>query len=107
MPPIQVATNLVIIPLSRLVGLSYGTVLGLVMRDRGGCPSTFDIAHAERQLQHLPAATAAAAVVVSEAITPSRPEGLAARRRFHCRLLPLHLAYKAGPSATYDVTAYL
>ena len=31
------------------------------------------------QLQHLPAATAgaAAAVVVKEAITPSRPEGLA------------------------------
>jgi hypothetical protein len=84
------------------VGVQYGTVLSLVIRDRGRLSA--GSARAERQLQHLPAATAAAAVVVR----PSR------RRVLKClQALPLqalHLAlrilYEAGPSATYDVPAW-
>ena len=56
-------------------------------------------ARAERQLQHLPAATAAVAVVVR----PSRRRVLKALQALP--LQALHLAYEAGPSATYDVSA--
>ena len=57
-------------------------------------------ARAERQLQHLPAATAAAAVVVR----PSRRRVLKALQALP--LQALHLAYEAGPFATYDVPAW-
>ena len=57
-------------------------------------------ARAERQLQHLPAATAAAAVVVR----PSRRRVLKALQALP--LQALHLACEAGPSTTYDVTAW-
>ena len=52
---------------------------------------------AERQLQHLPAATAAAAVEVR----PSRRRVLKALQALP--LQALHLAYETGPFATYDV----
>ena len=77
---------------------AYGTVLGLVIRDRVEVVSA---ARAERQLQHLPAATAAAAVVVR----PSRRRVLKALQALPLALQALHLAYEAGPSATYDVPA--
>ena len=50
--------------------------------------------------QHLPAATAAAA----EVVRPSRHRVLKALQGLP--LQALHLAYKAGPSATYDVPAW-
>ena len=53
----------------------------------------------ERQLQHLPAATAATAVVAR----PSRRRVLIALQALP--LQALHLAYEAGPCATYDVHA--
>jgi hypothetical protein len=56
-------------------------------------------ARAERQLQHLPAATAAAAVVVR----PSRRRVLKALQALPLQVL--HLACEASPSATYGVTA--
>jgi hypothetical protein len=56
---------------------------------------------AVRQLQHLPAATAAAAVVVR----PSHRRVLKAL--LSLPLQALHLAYESGPSATYDVPAWL
>jgi hypothetical protein len=71
-------------------------VLRLVIRDRGGLS-----ARAERQLQHLPAATAAAAVVVR----PSRRRVLKASQALP--LQAVHLAYEVGPSATYDVPGWL
>jgi hypothetical protein len=67
------------------------------MRDRGGCHVS---TRAERQLQHLPAATTAAAVVVR----PSRRRVLKALQALP--LQALHLAYEAGPSATFDVPAW-
>ena len=57
-------------------------------------------ARAERQLQHLPAATAAAAVVVR----PSRRRVLKALQALPLQVL--HLACEAGPFATHDVTAW-
>ena len=75
---------------------AYGTVLGLVIRDRGGCQHV----GAARQLQHLPAATAAAAVVMR----PSRRRVLKALQALPLQVL--HLACEAGPSATYAVTAW-
>ena len=95
--------------LSRLVGVLYGVcmygrqslrfeiAIGHTIRDRGW--SWRLSARAERQLQHLPAATAAAAVVVR----PSRHRVLKALQALP--LQALHLAYEAGPSATYDVPA--
>ena len=55
---------------------------------------------AERQLQHLPAATAAATVVVRS----SRRRVLKALQALP--LQALHLAYETGPFATYDVPAW-
>ena len=57
-------------------------------------------ARAERQLQHLPAATAAAVVVVR----PSRRRVLKALQALP--LQALHLAYEAGPFAMYDAPAW-
>ena len=57
-------------------------------------------ARAERQLQHRPAATAAAAVVVR----PSRRRVLKALQALP--LQALHLTYEAGPSVTYGVPAW-
>jgi hypothetical protein len=54
----------------------------------------------ERQLQHLPAATAAAAVVMR----PSRRRILKALQALPLQVL--HLACETGPFATYDVTAW-
>ena len=70
-------------------------MLGLDIRDRGMLSE-----RAERQLQHLPAAIAAAAVVVR----PSRRRVLKALQALPLQVL--HLACEAGPSATHDVTAW-
>ena len=68
----------------------------MVIRDRARLS-----ARAERQLQHLPAATGAAAVVV---VRPSRRRVLKALQALP--LQALHLAYEADPFATYDVPAW-
>jgi hypothetical protein len=59
----------------------------------------------KRQLQHLPTATAAAAVVVRPSRRRVHPEGLAKALQA-LPLQALHLAYEPGPSATYDVPAW-
>ena len=99
--------------LSRLVGVLYGVcmygrqslrfeiAIGHTIRDRGW--SWRLSARAERQLQHLPAATAAAAVVVRPSRHRVLNKGLACRR-CHSKLF-IHLAYEAGPSATNVVPA--
>ena len=68
-------------------------MLSLVIRDRAaaGC---------QHVLQHLPAATAAAAVVVR----PSRRRVLKALQALPLQVL--YLACEAGPFATYDVSAW-
>ena len=54
------------------------------------------------QLHHLPAATAAAVVVVTgEAFTPSRPKGLARCRRCHCKLFTSLQHYNACNNTCY------
>ena len=75
---------------------AHGTVIGLVIRDRGGCQY---VLKGSSSTYHLPAATAAAAVVMR----PSRRRVLKALQALP--LQALHLACEAGPSATYDVTA--
>ena len=71
----------------RIAGVP-GSVLSLLIRDRGGWRLS---ERAERQLQHLPAATAATAVVVR----PSRRRVLKALVAA-LPLQALHLAYEAG-----------
>ena len=74
-------------------------MLGLVIRDRGGSQHVLKVSSSTFQ-QPLALATAAAAVVVR----PSRRRVLKALQALP--LQALHLAYKAGPSATYDVPAW-
>ena len=62
--------------------------------------TSYQLPRAERQLQHLPAATAAAVV----AVRPSRRILKALHQALS--LQALDLAYEAGPFATYDVPAW-
>ena len=88
--------HIILTTLSDSCLLMVGSSLGLVIRDRGAWMLS---ARAERQLQHLPAAAATAAVVAR----PSRRRVLKALQALP--LQALHLAYEAGPSATYGVPA--